>query len=104
MRKDKVAELAGKQMKKHEMIVLVGFLNELSDEFSNAGCNDFELPNTPENRELIIAAEKHADCYEEEWHENDKDTISSSDTIVLEYLIHRLKEEHSITNKDLKRR
>jgi hypothetical protein len=29
-------------------------LKMAADEFSNHGCNDFELDDTPENRELII--------------------------------------------------
>ena len=38
--------------------ILAKLLNMASDEFSNHGCNDFELPNTPENRALMEAAEK----------------------------------------------
>jgi len=37
--------------------ILAKLLEMASDEFSNHGCNDFDLPNTPENRKLMTAIE-----------------------------------------------
>lgn len=39
-----------------ELTVLKDFLDQLSDHFSCAGCNDYTLKNTPENRDLLIDA------------------------------------------------
>lgn len=36
-----------------ESVVLKGFLKELDDRFSNDGCNDWKIENTPENREFM---------------------------------------------------
>jgi len=35
--------------------ILAKLLEMASDEFGNHGCNDFDLPNTLENRELMTA-------------------------------------------------
>ena len=44
--------------------VLSDLLEMASEEFSNHSCNDFELPNTPENRALVEAMEmKHSPAY-----------------------------------------
>lgn len=45
-------------MTRNEMVFIVGFLNELDDRFSSDGCNDMFLDDTPENRELVLAANK----------------------------------------------
>lgn len=43
--------------KKHpEYKILADLLETASDEFSNHGCNDYELDDTPENRDLLEAA------------------------------------------------
>jgi len=39
-----------------EITVLKDFLDQLADHFSNAGCNDYDLPNTPENKQLLLDA------------------------------------------------
>ena len=46
-------------MTKNEVAFLAAFLDELSDRFGNDGCNDMFLKDTPNNRKLVIAAEKH---------------------------------------------
>lgn len=39
-----------------ETRVLLDMLERLSDVLSNAGCNDYDLPATPESKELLMAA------------------------------------------------
>ena len=41
--------------------VIADLLGLASEEFANHGCNDFELDNTPENRELVEAMERWLD-------------------------------------------
>ena len=43
---------------RNEAAYIVAFLNELDDHFSNDGCNDMYLPDTPDNREMYLQAEK----------------------------------------------
>lgn len=40
-------------LNKTEWTILAQLLEMAADEFGNHGCNDFELPNTPENREFM---------------------------------------------------
>lgn len=42
----------------NEAAYIAAFLEELDDRFGNDGCNDMSLPNTPENREMVVAADK----------------------------------------------
>jgi hypothetical protein len=39
---------------------LLGFLDQLRDCMSNAGCNDFEVENTPENVAMLERAIRHS--------------------------------------------
>lgn len=48
-------------MDKTVMALAAKLLEMASDEFSNHVCNDFELQDTPVNRELVLAAEKRND-------------------------------------------
>lgn len=41
-----------------ERELLIYFLDDLIGRFSNAGCNDFTMKDTPENRVLIETAHK----------------------------------------------
>lgn len=45
-------------MNKSELALVAQFLEELNDRFSNDGCNDFDLPNTPGNVKLLCDAIK----------------------------------------------
>lgn len=51
-------------MTKNDRAVLDRLLQDLSDRYSNAGCNDFELEDTPDNRELVKTAESLCDAFD----------------------------------------
>lgn len=42
-----------------EKKLLLEFLNELSDKFGNAGCNDYSLPNDAAHRQFMEKVIKH---------------------------------------------
>ncbi len=73
-----------------ELKLVIEFLRAALDKMSNAGSNDFELPNTDENWELIQAAGSP-------WGEEGvtmvrpvSETISTSDEFICSYLIEKL--------------
>lgn len=80
-----------------EKKILFKFLEDLSDHQGNAGCNDFDLPNTPEGQQIheesVRAAMSKRDA--DEWlsneHGSKSKTICTADTIVLSYLVKKLK-------------
>ena len=80
------------KMTEAEIKTLLDFLEDLSNEYGNAGCNDFTLLNTPENLEMVISAIKYGyrDDDQKEVLENilskDKKTIRTVDFVVLDYL------------------
>lgn len=84
-------------MNNSEKKILLDFLEELSDRFGNDGCNDYELDNSPETRELCYAAmeygagKKDAD----EWLENLdlSKKIIFPNFIILDYLIKKFKND-----------
>lgn len=83
------------QKKKHpEYKILARLLEMASDEFSNHGCNDFEIPNTPENNELVKQAYLWSSGEIEEFEEDeeDKDTITTYDWILMSYFAHLFEE------------
>lgn len=45
-------------MNKTEITLFKDFLGRLGEHFSNAGCNDYELADTPENRAIYDGVEK----------------------------------------------
>lgn len=69
-------------MTKNEIALIVGFLNELDDEFSNAGCNDMYLQDTPENRKIFLEAEK---LFVEDECDGDGDVASLENAIQVPY-------------------
>jgi hypothetical protein len=42
----------------NETQLLIGFIKELEEKFSCDGCNDYDMPDTPENRELFLTSWK----------------------------------------------
>lgn len=48
-------------LKEQELKLIVDFLDVLGDKLGNAGCNDFELEDTPDNRALIAKAALYND-------------------------------------------
>ena len=89
---------------KTEWKILVEFLEELDERFSNAGCNDYKMPNTPENRRFVEkmlkwAHEDDPDGQEETrsafgW-DNDEEELFMFDGMALGFLIHRIKAQIS---------
>lgn len=59
-------------------------LNLAADQFGNHGCNDFELPNTPENMEFIKRVIAWSDYPEDEPHLH-ADQILTMDWEVMRY-------------------
>jgi hypothetical protein len=85
-------------MTKAELKLVASFLEELDNRFGEDGCNDYELPNTPENRKLLKKAFKwgcasDADELIKEMEEDTGPTISTMNNIVCGYLAHLAKKE-----------
>lgn len=81
---------------KLELETLIAFLKDLEHHYSIAGCNDFDIPNTPEGRAMYIAAVRFGmseeDATEDLAHtfEHSKDRIYTFDTLILSYLKHKI--------------
>jgi len=101
---------------KNEAAYIVGFLNELDNQFSNDGCNDMYLPDTPENREMYTKAEKlwvGENCDDEEGvpledslqvpygSRKKEKKIGTNNQTILGYLRKRLKDEFKLTNEEI---
>lgn len=71
-----------------ELKLLNEFLEDLSDRMGNAGCNDFDMPNTPEGKQLEIDINSHY---------KDNPNASCFDFCVLDYLKFRLNQIHGIS-------
>lgn len=75
--------------------ILAKLLEMAADEFSNHGCNDFDLPNTPENNALIVEKIKwnvgNGIPYPPNISEDGK-TIYTSDSGLMRYFAHLAKE------------
>jgi hypothetical protein len=55
------------ELNETEKKLLKMFLEDLADRMGNSSCNDFTLPNTPENAALLLeVAETNPDLNEEE--------------------------------------
>lgn len=83
--------------KRVEYELAAKLLDMASDEFSNHGCNDFELPNTPENYALVESMElwNVSESGEEPNEVNvseDGQTIYTMDWYIMSYLAHCLRE------------
>ena len=64
-----------------------------SDEFSNHGCNDFDLPNTPENLSLTEKAEKYCFVYDAiPTISKDGKRIFTEDVVLMQYFAHLARE------------
>lgn len=77
--------------------ILAQLLDMADNEFGNHGCNDFELPNTPENRALMDAAERWnaPNGPAEEWElhiSRDGKVIYTQDHFLMAYFAHLARE------------
>lgn len=84
----------GVKMTRNELSLAGKLLRMAADKFGNHGCNDFELENTDENWQLIVAMRI--------WNGDPENTgkrpalhkkIRTDDWYVMAYLAHRLSEE-----------
>jgi len=81
-----------------EKKLLLNFLTELSDRFSNDGCNDFELPNDPAHRQLMESVIKEGYRPQDQAQEleflqeqaSSQTSLHTMNSIVLDYLIGRV--------------
>lgn len=91
-------------MTRNEMLYIVGFLNELSDRFSNDGCNDMYLVDTPENREMCIEAEKfsYGEVYTQPYDsQKSKGEFCVNNNLVIDFLCNKLMKEFHIKKEDV---
>lgn len=76
--------------------ILAELLDMAKDEFSNHGCGDFELLNTPENRALMEAAEiwNSSDGFKDAGLNISKDgaKIYTQDWLLMAYFAHLARE------------
>jgi hypothetical protein len=76
-----------------ELHYIIAMLERLGEYQSAAGCNDYEIPDTPENRGFVRAMISASDYPGDEPHIRDNGMIMTADYKVNGYLIDRLKEE-----------
>jgi hypothetical protein len=90
--------LLGMLFTKAEQKALLAFLADYAERLDGAKCNDYELDNTPENADLVksairsIMSKKDAEiCMGEMDQFSDEFKILTTDTLILGYLIGKLK-------------
>ena len=82
-----------------ERMLLIRFLKSYSERLSNDGCNDFELPNTPENVVIVKEAyeigmgKEDANMWTARLDEESGETICVINWMLVDYLAHKLQEE-----------
>ena len=83
-------------MNKAEWKALADLLDMADEEFSNHGCNDYELDNTPDNRKLVEDAERYLmeDDFDGISISDDGIKIYTEDSILMGYFAH-IAEENS---------
>lgn len=88
-------------MTKHEAMLLDEMLEELDERFSRAGCNDYSLPDTPENWQLVkeAEAETEKDNPDPEPYVRDG-KVHTSDFIVLAHLRKKLREHFGVEKNE----
>jgi hypothetical protein len=68
-------------------------LDQASSDLGNNGCNDYELPDSPEMQELVEAAVKQGFGEELVYHKTiHRGKILTQDFVILDYLKHYLEE------------
>ena len=66
-------------------------LEQCSETLGNAGCNDFEIPDTSGNRDFLKAVEKHCDPDEDFDVCVQDGQLIGTDFMVLDYLVSIIK-------------
>ncbi len=77
---------------KNDLSLLDKFLEDLSDSLGNNSCNDYILPDTEENRRMLIEAYDEEDDFDIK-NCIYKDKLMTYDFIIVGYLRRKLKEE-----------
>jgi len=76
----------------NELALIAGFLGQLGDRFSNDGCEDYSLPDTPENRQLATAA--HAHCkFDVDGLNISRGKIHTQNTMIVAYLADKIRRD-----------
>lgn len=70
-------------------------IEQASDELSNNGCNDYDIPNTPENRKFITEMNKCMSDEEELNISSNGKKIHTYDWMVLSYVGKLIKAAHN---------
>lgn len=83
--------LSTEELSKEELTLISKFLEMASDEFSNHGCNDLVIKNTPEHRAIIEKMEKWNSGGKEPLPRFDKPTIFTYDWYMMSYFAARCK-------------
>ncbi len=84
------------KLTKLEKELFLNLLEITSRKFSNSGCNDFYIPNSPEAVELLNKIEERQielGDIETNTYDEAKKNITTLDFIVLEYFVKKIKEE-----------
>lgn len=88
-------------MTPNQKLLAAQFLEQMSDEYGSHSCNDYELPNTPENLAMMEAYHVW-NTHDDPAQRDDKpfmirgDSILTYDFIVIGYLAYLLKQETEI--------
>ncbi len=88
-------------MTKPEAILLVHFLEDLSDKQGNACCNDFNVPNTDEYWGIVRKADEDEDEDDEDIVRPTHPTICTYDWGLVNYLKRLVMEEHGLLRADI---
>lgn len=87
-------------------MLVASFLEQLDNEFSNAGCNDLYLPDSIEMRLLVEAADKEQAVEQDRLPEMlriEDEKIGTNDQMVLGYLRDKIMKHYNIKHKELVR-
>jgi hypothetical protein len=85
-----------------EYAYIAAFLGRLSERMSNDGCNDMFLADTPENRELVKAAEHETVGPGETWQPMlHGGKLCTSNYMVVEHVKDKLMQEQGIKEDEL---
>ena len=79
-------------MNKFHKVLAAKMLDMAADEFSNHGCNDFTLEDTPENRDFYVKMMKET-CGEDVEVTPSKGKIYAMDYSIMNYLAGMLEKE-----------
>lgn len=82
------------QLTKAELLLAAKLLEDAAEQYSNHGCNDYFIENTPEHRAIVLAKTEH-EGWEPEDINPDPDhlgRIITDDSGMMDYLAHRLRQ------------